>query len=140
MRPLVTCLTVGPGFLVLGSILPVVIGPWVSLSCEHHRDREEEERFIENCLAGSPRLLLCILEHINILGDTLYLEVIALHLIMQLQEVKGMENCAPHLEVGEKRLWHDVGIKCLHFSEFPHPRIINDGEDELRSLSPRCLC
>ena len=89
MRPLVTGLPVGPGFFSLVSILPVVVGLWVLLSCEHCRAREEEERFVSNCLSGLPRLLLCILEHINILGDPLYFEVIALHFIMQRQEVEG---------------------------------------------------
>ena len=74
-------------FLVLGSILAVVIDPGVLLSCEHHCACEEEERFVGNCSARSSHLCLCILKHNNILGDTLYFEVIALHLIMQLQEV-----------------------------------------------------
>ena len=87
VRPLVTGLPVGPGFLFLSLILLVIVGPWVSLSCENHRARDEEERFVGDCVAGSPRFLLCILEHINILRDPLYFKVIALPFIMQLQEV-----------------------------------------------------
>ena len=139
MRPLVSDLPIGPYFLVLGLILPVVIGPGVSLSCEHCRACKEEESFVGDCSAGLPHLFLCILKHINIIGDTLYFEVISLHLIMQQQEVEGMSTCAPHLEVGEKRLWCDVGVKILHVPEFPHPRILDDGEDELSSLLPRRL-
>ena len=50
-----------------------------------------------------------------------------------------MTTYAPHLEVGQKRLWCDVGVKNLSVSEFPHQRILNNGEDDLRSISPRRL-
>ena len=83
MGPIVTDISVGPGVLVLVSILPVVVGPGALLSCEHCCARGEEERFVGDCSAGSPRLFLCILEHINILRDLLYFEVIVLHFIMQ---------------------------------------------------------
>ena len=60
-----------------------------------------------------PRLFLCIIEHIYILGDPLYFKVIALNLIMKRQEVEGVATGAPHLEVGEERLSRDVGVECL---------------------------
>ena len=88
-------------------------------------------------MAGLPHLLLCILEHINILGYFLYFVVIALHLIMQCQEVEGMATCVTQLEMGEQRLWRDVSVKSLCVLEFLHPRVFDDGKDELRSLSPR---
>ena len=50
-----------------------------------------------------------------------------------------MATWEPHLKVGEKRLWRDVDVKRLCVLEFPHPRILDDGEDELCSLSSRCL-
>ena len=93
-----------PKFLFLGSILPVAVVPGVSLSCENIYACKEEERFVCDCLARSPRLFLCILEYINILGYPLYFKVIALHFIIQVQEVKGMATYAPCLEVGEKLL------------------------------------
>ena len=86
-------------FLFLGFILPVIVGTWLSLSFEYLCAREEEESFVGNFAAGSPRLLLCILDHINILGDPLYLEMIALHFIMQSKEVKGVPAGAPCLEM-----------------------------------------
>ena len=122
--------------MFLGFILPVIVGTWLSLSFEYLCAREEEESFVGNFAAGSPRLLLCILEHINILGDPIYFKVIALHLIIQYQEVEGMETCAPHLEVGKKRLWRDVSVKILRVLEFPHPRVSDNGKDELCSLLP----
>ena len=50
-----------------------------------------------------------------------------------------MAKCAPRLEVGEKRLWRDVSVKHLRVSEFLHPCILNDCEDEMRNLSPHRL-
>ena len=139
VSPLVTGLPLVTGFLFLGLILSFVVGLWVSLSCEHRRACKEEERFVGDCSSGLHHLLLCILKNINIVGDPLYFEVIALHLIMQHQEVEGMATCALCLEVDEKCLWFNVGIKSLCDLELPHPRTLDDGEDELRSLLPRRL-
>ena len=50
-----------------------------------------------------------------------------------------MATCAPNLEAGKKRLRRDVGVERLRVLEFSHPHILDDGEDELRSLSPRRL-
>ena len=50
-----------------------------------------------------------------------------------------MVTCAHHLEVGEQRLWLDVSVKSLCVSEFLHPRVFDDGKDELRSLLSRRL-
>ena len=44
-------------------------------------------------------LSLCVLEHINILGDSFNLELIALHFVMQHQEVKGVPSRAPRLDM-----------------------------------------
>ena len=40
-----------------------------------------------------------VLEHIDILRDSLDLEVIALHFIMKRQEVEGVPALSPRLEV-----------------------------------------
>ena len=50
-----------------------------------------------------------------------------------------MATYSSRLEVGKKHLWRDVSEKRLSVLELPHPRILNDGEDELNSLSPRRL-
>ena len=139
MGPLLTGIPIGLGFLVLGLIFSTSVGLGVLISCDHSRACEEEDRFVGDCSAASLRLILCILKHINILGDLLYFEVIALDFIMQHQEVEGMATCAPHLEVVKKRLWHNVSVKRLRVSEFLHPCILDDGEDELRRLLPRRL-
>ena len=50
-----------------------------------------------------------------------------------------MVTCASHLEVGEKRLWCGVGLKRISVSDFLHPRILDNGKDELQCLLPRRL-
>ena len=94
----------------IGSILSIIVGSWISLRPEHPCASEEEERFFGDCVTGSPCLFLCILEHINILGDPLYFEVVVLHLIMLIQKVEGMTTCAPCLDVGKQHLWHNISI------------------------------
>ena len=53
---------------------------------------------------------LCVLEHIDILEDDLDLEVVALHFVMQRQEVEGITAGAPHLEVCKEVFWADLGV------------------------------
>ena len=47
-------------------------------------------------MSGLP---LGVLNYINIIGDSLDLEVVALHFIMQDQEFEGVPACAPRLEM-----------------------------------------
>ena len=52
--------------------------------------------------AGCPAgVLLGVLEHINILGDALNLQMIAMHRIVHRKEVKGVPDSAPCLEVSK---------------------------------------
>ena len=70
-----------------------------TLTCEHVRARKKDQGLVGDrffCPAGLP---LRVLEHVNVLGDSLNLEVVALHFVMQHQEVKGVPDDAPHLEV-----------------------------------------
>ena len=77
---------------------------------------------------------MCILEHIIILGYPIYLEVIAIHFIMHRREDESTTIYAPHLEVGKQHIWSDVGVKSLRVSEFPHPHILDNCKDKLRSI------
>ena len=94
---------------------------------------------LANVWPALPAFLLCILEHINILGDPLYFEVISLHFIIQRQEVERMATCAPRLEVDEQSLWYNASVKSLRVSEFLHSCVFDGGEDELCSFLPRRL-
>ena len=99
MRFLVGRLPFDPSFVGLGAILLVAVRPQKLFRCEHHCRCEEKERFVSDRAAGSPRLRLGVLEHIDILGDALNFEVIALHLIMQCHKVEAVTTCASCLEV-----------------------------------------
>ena len=48
-----------------------------------------------------------------------------------------MANFAARLEVGNQRLWINVSVQSLRVSEFPHPRVFNNGEDKLHNILPR---
>ena len=54
--------------------------------------------------------MLGILDHVDILGDSLDLEVVALHFVMQRQEVEGITAGAPRLEVCKEVFWADLGV------------------------------
>ena len=55
-------------------------------------------------------MLLGVLEHIDIIGDALDIEALALHFVMQLQEVEGVPAGSPRLEVCKKVFWADLGV------------------------------
>ena len=78
-----------------------------------------------------------VLEHINILGDALNLKVVTLHLVVQLQEVKGVPAGAPCLQVCEKVFWADLVVNSVGVSKLLDPCVRDDGEHELCRLPLR---
>ena len=84
-------------------------------------------------------MLLGVLKHIFILGDSLDLEVIALHFFMQRQKVKGVMARAPRLEVRKEVLRRDFSVERLSIPELWDPCVGNDGEDELCRLPSHYL-
>ena len=46
---------------------------------------------------------------------------------------------APRLEVYKESLWRNVCVEGFWDPEFSHLRILDDGEDKLISLAPRCF-
>ena len=73
---------------------------------------------------------LCVLEHINIIGDALNLEVIALHFIIKSQEVEGIPSCAPFLEMLEEVLRGNIGVNGFGVSKFSDLGVSDSGKDE----------
>ena len=72
-----------PRLVALSPVLPDVVGLGEPLVGQYCRSGENEEGFICD---GAPRpagLPLGVLNHINILGDTLDLKMVALHLVVQ---------------------------------------------------------
>ena len=62
-------------------------------------DWEKAKGLIRNRSSRPSGLPLGVLEHVDILGDSLDLEVVALHFVMQRQYVEGVPAGAPRLEV-----------------------------------------
>ena len=44
---------------------------------------------------------MCVLDNVNVLGDYLNLDVLALHFIMKRQEIDGVPAGSPRLEMGK---------------------------------------
>ena len=88
--------------------------------------------------AGLP---LRVLEHVNVLGVSLDLEVVALHFVMQRQEVEGVPAGAPRLEVCNYILGHNLGVQRAGVVQFADPGVSNDGKNELCCFpSRRFVC
>ena len=73
----------------------------------------------------------------NILGDALDLQMIALHFVMQRKEVKGVTASAPCLKVSKEVLRVYLGVNCFWVPELPDPCVRDDGEHELCRLLSR---
>ena len=82
-------------------VLPGIVGPGEPLICEHRRGGEKQEGIVVNGASHPTGLPLGVLKHINTLGDALDLQMIALHFVMQREEVKGVSAGAPCLKVSK---------------------------------------
>ena len=85
-------------------------------------------------LAGLP---LGVFEHIIILGDALNLKVVALHLVVQRQEVEGVHAGAPWFLVCKQVFWADLGVNGIGVTKFSDPCVCDDGEHKLCRLPSR---
>ena len=56
-------------------------------------------------------MTLSVLEQVDVLGDSLDLDVVALHFVLQRQEVEGVPTGAPRLEVRKDVFRRDLGVK-----------------------------
>ena len=131
MGPLVCCFTLGSGLVPLRALFLIIIGARKALTCEHGLTRKKEQGFIGDCSTCPSGLPLHVLEHVYVLGDALNLELVALHFIMQRQEVEGVPDSAPRLEVGNYVLGGNLGVERFGVSQFANPGVGNDGEHEL---------
>ena len=120
---------------------PGIVGPREPLTCEHRRGGEEQEGIVGNGASRPAGLPLGVLENINILGDALDLQMIALHFVMQRKEVKGVPDGAPCLKVSQEVSRVYLGVYCLGIPELADPCVRDDGEHELCCLLSRgVLC
>ena len=65
------------------------------------------------------------------------LEVVALHFIMQRQEVEGLPAGSPHLEVGKYVLGGNLGVERVEVLQFANSGVCDDGEHKLCCLPSR---
>ena len=79
---LVSQFTGGLRLVELDPVFPVVICPWEALTSQHHRAGENEKVFVHDGTARPAVFPLGVFEHINILGDALKLNMVALHLVV----------------------------------------------------------
>ena len=98
MGPLVGGFPLGLGLVSLRALLRIIIGVRKALTCEHVRSLKKEQGLVGNRSSCPAILPLYVLEHVYVLGDSLDLEMVALHFVIQL-EVEGVPAGAPCLEV-----------------------------------------
>ena len=99
MSTLVGGLSFRPCFIALCALFPISVCAREALASNHSGTRNEEEGLVWDRSSRPDGFPLGILEHIDILGYSLDLEVVALHLVMQRQEFKGVPAGSPRLEL-----------------------------------------
>ena len=95
MGPLVGGFPLGPCIVSLRALFLIIIGARKALTCEHGRARKKEQGLVGYCSSFPAGLPLGVLEHVNVLGDSLDLEVLALNFVMQLQEAEDVPDGSP---------------------------------------------
>ena len=137
MVPLVCCFPLGPGLVPLRALFPIIIYARKALTCEHGRTCKKEQGSVGDCSTRPSGFPLHVLEHVYLIGDALNLKVVALHFIMQRQEVEGVPAGAPHLEVGKDVLGDNLSVEQVGVSQFANPGVGDDVEHELCCLLSR---
>ena len=89
----------GPVTVRSGQFLPYLIHPGESIGMKHGVGRKEDKSGVCDRFSWSVGLLLGILEFVDVLGDTLHVLMVRLHLILEIQNVRSMEANAHGLEV-----------------------------------------
>ena len=79
--------------------LPYLIRPGEYIGTQHGVGREEEKSGVRDRVSRAVGLLLGILEFVDVLGDTLHVLMVRLHLILEVQNVRGMKANTNGLEV-----------------------------------------
>ena len=65
--------------------------------------------------------------------------MIALHLVVQRQEVEGVTAHSTRLELRKEVLWGEFSVERLGIPELSDPCVGDNGEDELCRLLSHCL-
>ena len=103
----VYCLPSGPGPVGAGKFLPGFICPGEAVGTQHGVGREEDKSRVRDRVPLLGGLLLGILEFFDVLRDSLHVFMVRLHLVLEIQNVRGMEAHTHRLEVIEQVLGLD---------------------------------
>ena len=82
-----------------GLFLPYLIHRGELIGTKHGVGRKEEKSEVRDQVSRSVGLIMGILEFVDVLGDTLHVLMVRLHLILDIQNVRGMEAKTHRLEV-----------------------------------------
>ena len=101
----------GPVPIRTGQFLPYLIITGETIGMQHGVGCEEEKSGVHDQVSRLVGLLLGILEFVDVLGETLHVLMLRLHLILEIQNVCGMEANTHGLEVVQQGLRHDGRVE-----------------------------
>ena len=89
----------GPVPVGAGQFLPDLVRPGGTVGTQHGVGREEDKSRVRDRVPRSGGLLPFILELVDVLGDSLHVLMLRLHLVLDIQNIRGMEAHTHGLEV-----------------------------------------
>ena len=106
---------------------------------EHGVGSNDDEHHIYDGVVGPLGFGLEILKYVDELGYSLVLEMLMLHIILQCEDVEGMNPTTIQLEVDEKFYCDNQGVVGLVPLDFADPRVFNNAEDEFNRFAFRAF-
>ena len=82
-----------------GQVLPFLINTGEAIGTQHGVGRKEEKSRVRDRVSHPVGLFLVILEFVDVLGDTLHVLMVRMHLVLDIENVRGMEANAHGLEM-----------------------------------------
>ena len=87
----VYCLPYGPCPVGAGQFIPNFVCPGETFGTQHGVGREEEKSRVRDQVPRLGGLLLGFFEFFYVLGDSLHVLMVRMHLVLEIQNFRGME-------------------------------------------------
>ena len=118
---------------------PILVGAGELLHAENGVRCDDDKHFVGDGVVGPFGLGLGVFEVVYVFGDALTIEMVPLHLVLECEDIKGMDNPTHCLGVGNQFPCSNEGILRLGLFEFADPGAFNNAEDKLPCFYSR-LC
>ena len=133
------CHTIGgfpPCTRALGDveILPILIGTGELLGFKYAVYQDDDKRRVHGGVVCAFRFGFGVFDVVYVLGNALTIEMLSLYLVLECEDIEGMEYSECCLEVGKYFPRDDKGIVCLGLFDFADPHVFDSDKNKFTRL------